>query len=70
MSWEQHAEQNRRAWNEIAEVRSRSYPGAVHPAAFFAGGGSALDPRVTAAAGDVGGRRLLHLMCATGEETL
>lgn len=70
MSWEQHAEQNRRAWNEIAEVRSRSYPGAVHPAAFFAGGGSALDPRVTAAAGDVGGRRLLHLMCATGEESL
>lgn len=70
MSWEQHAEQNRRAWNEVAQVRSRSYRGALHPAAFFAGGGSALDPRVTAAAGDVAGRRLLHLMCATGEETL
>jgi SAM-dependent methyltransferase len=70
VSWEQHADQNRRAWNEVAQVRSRSYRGAVHPAAFFADGGSALDPRVTAAAGDVRGRRLLHLMCATGEETL
>jgi hypothetical protein len=45
VSWEQHAQQNRRAWNEVAQVRSRSYPGAVHPAAFFAGGGSTLDPR-------------------------
>ena len=40
------------------------------PAEFFAAGGSSLDARVVDAVGDVRGRRLLHLMCATGEETL
>ncbi len=40
------------------------------PAEFFAAGGSSLDARVVDAVGDVRGRPLLHLMCATGEETL
>jgi SAM-dependent methyltransferase len=62
-----YIEANRRAWNEIAVVRQRE----LWPAAdFFARGGSILDPRVVAAAGDVRGVRLLHLQCATGEETL
>jgi SAM-dependent methyltransferase len=61
-----YTEQNRRAWNEIAEVRSRTR----QPAEFFAAGGSQLDPRVLAAAGNVRGRALLHLQCATGEDTL
>src|SRR5690242_21454360 len=61
-----YTEQNRRAWNEIAEVRERKWPGAE----FFAGGGSLLDEPVVAAAGEVAGQRLLHLQCATGEETL
>jgi SAM-dependent methyltransferase len=57
---------NRRAWNEIAVVRERKWPGA----AYFAAGGSLLSGRVRAAAGDVTGQRLLHLQCATGEDTL
>jgi SAM-dependent methyltransferase len=62
-----YTEANRRAWNEIADVRQRE----LWPEAdFFARGGSLLDPRVTALAGDVRGSRLLHLQCATGEETL
>lgn len=57
---------NRRAWNEIAAVRHARWPGA----AFFAGGDSTLAPPVLAAAGDLAGRTLLHLQCATGEDTL
>ena len=68
--WDRYTAQNRRAWNEIAHVRSRNYAGAAYPAEFFAAGGSSLDARVLDAVGDVRGRRLLHLMCATGEETL
>jgi SAM-dependent methyltransferase len=67
--WDAHTRQNRRAWNEIAEVREQTFEGA-RPATFFLAGGSVLDPRVVAAMGDARGRRLLHLMCATGEETL
>jgi SAM-dependent methyltransferase len=59
-------EANRRAWNEIAEARSSIWPGAE----FFARGGSLLGAAVTEAAGDVRGKNLLHLQCATGEETL
>lgn len=63
-------EQNRRAWNEIAGVRHTIFP----PAAFFSGGGSTLDPRAEAAARqifpDFHGLRVIHLQCATGEDTL
>jgi SAM-dependent methyltransferase len=68
--WSTYSQKNRRAWNEIARARSSKYEESLHPAAFFRDGGSILDPRVTAAAGDVRGKSLLHLMCATGEETL
>lgn len=61
-----YTERNRRAWNEIAGIRRAMW----QPAAFFAEGGSVLDPRVLATGGDVHGRTLLHLQCATGEETL
>lgn len=61
-----YTEQNRRAWDEIAAVRATRWP----DAAFFAGGGSVLDAAVLAAAGRVTGRTILHLQCATGEETL
>jgi SAM-dependent methyltransferase len=63
-------QQNRRAWNEIAQVRSRKFP----PAAFFAGGGSTLAKApveaVRSAFGSLAGLRLIHLQCATGEDTL
>jgi SAM-dependent methyltransferase len=61
-----YTEQNRRAWDEIANIRQAKW----EHAAFFRAGNSILDPRVTAAAGDVKGLSLLHLQCSTGEETL
>ena len=70
MDWDDAVAQNRKAWNEIAQLRSREYADSLVPAAVFRGGSGILDPRVVAAAGDVNGRRVLHLMCATGEETL
>lgn len=62
-SFTQH---NRRAWNEIAAVRSRIFP----PAEFFAQGGSTLSPRAAQAGAPLDGARLIHLQCATGEDTL
>jgi SAM-dependent methyltransferase len=61
-----YTERNRRAWNEIAEVRHKKWPDAE----FFAAGGSLLEDCVVNAAGDVHGLTLLHLQCATGEDTL
>jgi SAM-dependent methyltransferase len=65
-----YTQQNRRAWNEIAGVREKIFP----QADFFADGGSTLDGRVVEAArqvfGQVTGLRVLHLQCATGEDTL
>jgi len=66
MSDDHYAQQNRRAWNEIADIRSQSFP----PATFFAEGGSVLSQRVIEAVADVSNKTLLHLQCATGEETL
>jgi SAM-dependent methyltransferase len=62
----EYTDRNRRAWNEIARVRAAKWPAAD----FFARGGSILEAPVLAAAPDVAGRRLLHLQCATGEDTL
>lgn len=70
MEWHDAAAQNRRAWEEIATQRSAAYPDSLIPAKFFSNGGTILDERVVAAVGDPAGIRLLHLMCATGEETL
>ena len=62
-----YTEQNRRAWDEIAKIREKTlFP----PATFFAEGGSILDAVVTQAVGEVAGKTLLHLQCASGEETL
>jgi SAM-dependent methyltransferase len=68
--WKQYAEKNRLAWNEIAPVRSLRYRESLNPPQFFKDGRSILDPRVAQAVDDVRGKSLLHLMCATGEETL
>jgi 2-polyprenyl-3-methyl-5-hydroxy-6-metoxy-1,4-benzoquinol methylase len=65
-----YTQQNRRAWNEIARVRSMGFP----PAEFFANGQSTLAPRVIQVArdafGDLAGLRVIHLQCSTGEDTL
>ncbi|HEY3503464.1 MAG TPA: class I SAM-dependent methyltransferase [Actinocatenispora sp.] len=55
---------NRDAWNQIAPRRT------PEPAAFFAAGGSTLDECEATALGDVTGRRILHLQCASGNESL
>jgi SAM-dependent methyltransferase len=63
----QYTEANRRAWNEIAQIRHTQQP----PAEFFVAANSTLDPlELQAVGGDVKGRRLLHLQCSTGEDTL
>ena len=63
---EKYTDQNRRAWDEIAEVRHRG----METAEFFAKGGCLLSKRVLEVAGDVHGLKLCHLQCATGEDTL
>lgn len=63
---EKYTDQNRLAWDEIAEVRHKKW----RPAEFFADGGCGLCDRILAAAGDVRGMKLCHLQCATGEDTL
>src|SRR5215211_8508557 len=63
---EKYTSQNRLAWDEIAEVRSKT----MKTAEFFSQGGYTLSDEVVAIAGDVHGLNLCHLQCATGEDTL
>jgi SAM-dependent methyltransferase len=63
---ERFTRQNRRAWDEISHPRRERFPSAE----FFASGRSTLRPFELAAAGDVAGKRLLHLQCAGGHDTL
>jgi ubiquinone/menaquinone biosynthesis C-methylase UbiE len=68
--WARFSEQNRRAWEEIADVRIGRWSNRNYTSAFFAAGGCSLDARLVDALGDVAGQRVLHLMCATGEDSL
>lgn len=68
--WADAAAQNRLAWEEIADVRIHRWSNRAYAADFFANGGCSLDPRVRDALDDLKGVRALHLMCATGEESL
>ena len=61
-----YTDQNRLAWDEIAEVRSKG----MKTAEFFAKGGYTLSDEVLKVAGNVHGLSLCHLQCATGEDTL
>lgn len=61
-----YTSQNRQAWDEIAEARSKT----MKTAEFFANGGCTLSDVLLAVAGDVHGLSLCHLQCATGEDTL
>ena len=63
---EKYTHQNRRAWDEIAEVRHSG----MQTAEFFANGGCTLSDELLAIVGDVAGSNLCHLQCATGEDTL
>ncbi len=65
-----YTQQNRRAWNEIAVVRSQGFPAGE----YFASGKLFLDQQVIQAAQDSVGSlersSVIHLQCATGEETI
>jgi SAM-dependent methyltransferase len=63
---EKYTDQNRKAWDEIAEVRHKG----METAEFFAKGGCLLSERVLEVVGDVHGLDLCHLQCATGEDAL
>lgn len=66
----QYTQQNRRVWNEIANVRNRDFPSAE----FFASRQTTLGPLIIQAAQntlvDLARLRVIHLQCATGEDTL
>jgi len=60
-------EQNRKSWNAVTPAHN-SHKG--DQAAWFRSGGNKLYPEEIELAGDVGGKRLLHLQCNCGQDTL
>lgn len=60
-------EQNRRSWNAAVPAHERHRPG---QAAFLRAGGSTLFPEELALLGELRGRRLLHLLCNAGQDSL
>ena len=58
--------QNRLAWNEVAQARQ----GKMYPPEFYAQGGYNFEPYELATLGDVRGLKVLHMPCASGEDTL
>ncbi len=60
-------EQNRRSWN-LATQAHNSHKG--DQAAFLRGGGTTLSPEELELLGDVRGKRLVHLQCNAGQDTL
>lgn len=63
-----YTQQNRMAWNEIADIRAERWA-EKHPPEQLRGGGI-LSQAVRHAAGSVSGKRILHLQCASGEDSL
>lgn len=60
-------EQNRRSWNHATRAHNQ-HKG--DQAAFFRGGGSTLFPEEIELLGDVRGKRLVHLQCNAGQDSL
>ena len=60
-------EANRRSWN-AATVAHNSHK--VDQAGFLRSGGSTLFPEEVELLGDIAGKRLLHLLCNAGQDTL
>ena len=60
-------EQNRRSWNAVTSVHNRHKN---DQSGFLAGGGSTLFPDELELLGDLSGRRLVHLQCNCGQDTL
>ena len=61
------SEKNRRSWN-AATARHNLHKG--DQAAFFRNGGNTLFPEEIGLLGDVRGKRLVHLQCNCGQDTL
>lgn len=72
MDVSRHTARNRAAWNEIAETRDRAHQrsGTWQPVSFWRDGGVDLPPEANDALGDIKGVRLLHLLCATGRDSM
>jgi 2-polyprenyl-3-methyl-5-hydroxy-6-metoxy-1,4-benzoquinol methylase len=60
-------EQNRRSWNAVVPAHNSHRRDQV---SFFRNGGTTLFPEERALLGDLAGKRVLHLMCNTGQDTL
>lgn len=64
---EDHREQNRRSWNEATRAHNAHK---LDQTGFFKRGGSTLFEEEVELLGDLGGKRLLHLQCNSGQDTL
>lgn len=60
-------EANRRSWNEATRIHNQRKR---DQAAFLRGGGSTLFPEELELLGDLRGKRLVHLQCNAGQDTL
>jgi SAM-dependent methyltransferase len=60
-------ERNRRSWNAAVAAHESHRPG---QAAFLRGGGSTLFPEELELLGELRGRRLLHVLCNAGQDSL
>lgn len=65
--WRDMHEQNRRSWDHATRAHN-SHKG--DQAAFFRDGGNRLYPEERALLGDLAGKRVLHLQCNSGQDTL
>jgi len=60
-------EQNRRSWNAVTPAHNSHKQ---NQAEFFRSGGSTLFPEEIELVGDIAGKRLVHLQCNCGQDTL
>lgn len=67
MNQDEILEQNRRSWNAVVPAHESHRPGV---AAFLRAGGSTLFPEELALLGPLRGKRLLHLLCNSGHDSL
>jgi SAM-dependent methyltransferase len=62
-----HGEQNRRSWNAVVPAHNSHRADQIK---FFRSGGSTLFGEELALLGDVQGKRVAHLLCNSGQDTL
>src|SRR5437660_8598021 len=61
---------NRRRWDELAIIHARDTSGGSRSLARFRAGEDALHDIEAAELGDISGKRVLHLQCHIGRDTL